>query len=158
MRDEKERRRHPVDGAGKRASASRSSTYRLEGPAAEASDELTRLIRIIARQAAQEAFSAFRDVLDAGAIKAPSLPDPSKPGNAQEGCAGNERAPPDPGERLLSVAEVALRLDVSEKTVRRMVASGDLPAQRVGKLIRVSEGVLTAYLLPDASQKGRAKQ
>jgi excisionase family DNA binding protein len=119
-------------------------------PAAESSDEddLTRLIRIIARQAAQEAFSAFKDALDAGAIKALPAPDFSKPEHAQEGCAGNERAPasPDPGERFLGVAEVALKLDVSEKTVRRKIASGDLPAHRVGKLIRVSERAVAVYL------------
>jgi excisionase family DNA binding protein len=53
---------------------------------------------------------------------------------------------PEPGERLLSVAEVAVRLHVSEKTVRRKIATFDLPAVRVGTLIRVSDRLLTAYL------------
>jgi excisionase family DNA binding protein len=109
-------------------------------------DDLIRLIRIIARQAAQEAFSSSADALDAGAIKSLPLPHLSKPEHAQEGRAGDERAPPEPAERFLSVAEVAKKLDVAEKTVRRKIASGDLPAHRVGKLLRISDRVLTAYL------------
>ena len=115
-------------------------------PAAEASgeDDLTRLIRIIARQAAREAFDVFRDALDAS--KDLPLLDRSKLEHAQEGDAGKECAPPEPGERFLSVAEVAKRLAVAEKTVRRMIKSDILPAHRVGKLLRVSERILTAYL------------
>ena len=51
------------------------------------------------------------------------------------------------GERFLSIAEVAERLGVSEKTVRRKISSGDWPAHRVGKLIRISEGVLAAQVV-----------
>jgi excisionase family DNA binding protein len=117
-------------------------------PAAEASGEndLTRLIRTIARQAAREAFSVFRDAFDARAVKDLPLLDRSKLEHGQEGGAGKECAPPEPEERFLSVAEVAKRLGVSEKTVRRKIASDDLPAHRVGKLLRVSERILTAYL------------
>ena len=144
---EGERRRHSERRRGR---PGQQASQGKQKPAAKASgeDDLTRLIRIIARQAAQEAFSAFRNALDAGAIKALPLPDHSKPDHAQKGCAGNEcaPAPPDPGERFLGVAEVALKLDVSEKTVRRKIASGDLPAHRVGKLLRISDRVLTAYL------------
>ena len=115
-------------------------------PAAEASgeDDLTRLIRTIARQAAREAFSVFRDALDARAVKDLPLLDRSKLEHGHEGHA--ECAPAEPGERFLSVAEVAKRLGVSEKTVRRKIASDDLPAHRVGKLLRVSERFLTEYL------------
>jgi excisionase family DNA binding protein len=48
--------------------------------------------------------------------------------------------------RLLSVFEVADRLGVSVKTVRRMAARGDLPAHRIGRLLRVSEEDLGALL------------
>ena len=67
---------------------------------------------------------------------------------------GKTCAPPEPGERFLSVAEVAKRLGVSEKTVRRKIASGDLPAHRVGKLLRVSERILTAYVTRARSRRG----
>ena len=117
-------------------------------------DDLTRLIRTIARQAAREAFSVFRDALDASAVKDLPLLDRSKLEHAQEGHAGKECAPPEPGERFLSVAEVAKRLGVSEKTVRRKIASGDLPAHRVGKLLRVSERILRAYLTQASPRRG----
>jgi excisionase family DNA binding protein len=114
---------------------------------ASGKDALTRLIRTIARQAAQEAFSVFKDALDGCTVRDLPLLDRSKLERAQEGHAGKERAPPEPGEQFLSVAEVAKRLGVSEKTVRRKIASDDLPAHRVGKLVRVSERVLTAYVM-----------
>jgi excisionase family DNA binding protein len=52
-----------------------------------------------------------------------------------------------PGSRLLSVATVALRLGVSEKTVRRLVHDGRLTSHRVGRLIRISEADLGAFLM-----------
>jgi excisionase family DNA binding protein len=57
-------------------------------------------------------------------------------------------APPPPAlrTRLLSVVDVADRLGVSVKTVRRMIARGDLPAHRIGKLLRVSEQALETLL------------
>jgi excisionase family DNA binding protein len=115
---------------------------------AEASgeDNLTRLIRTIARQAAREAFIVFKDALDASMGKGQLLLDCSKLEHAQESHPEEERAPPEPEERFLNVAEVAKRLGVSEKTVRREVASGNLPAHRVGKLVRVSERVLITHL------------
>ncbi len=127
-----------------------------KGPAAEASgeDDLIRLIRMIARQAAQEAFSLFRDALDTRAVKDLPLLDPQNLDDARDGHAGKERASPELGERFLSVAEVAKQLGVSEKTVRRKIAAGDLPADRVGKLIRVRERVLTACLTPARPQRG----
>jgi excisionase family DNA binding protein len=124
--------------------------------AAEGSDQadLARLIRIIARQAAQEAFSVFLDALDGSAIKAPPLQDLPKLEHAQEGDPGKERVSPQRGERFLSVAEVSKKLGVSEKTVRRKIASGDWPAHRVGKLVRVSERVLTAHVIRGSSKRG----
>ena len=67
---------------------------------------------------------------------------------------GKECTPPEPGERFLSVAEVAKRLGVSEKTVRRKIASDDLPAHRLGKLLRVSERILTAYVTRARPRRG----
>ncbi len=39
--------------------------------------------------------------------------------------------------RMLRVADVAARLSLSEQTVRRMAASGELPSRRVGRLYRI---------------------
>ncbi|WP_205082896.1 helix-turn-helix domain-containing protein [Paracraurococcus ruber] len=47
---------------------------------------------------------------------------------------------------LLSVPAVAERLDVSVKTVRRMIDAGELPAHRVGRLVRVSADDLLVFL------------
>src|SRR4029453_9087482 len=44
---------------------------------------------------------------------------------------------------LLTVAQVADQLSVSEKTVRRLVAREELPAVRVGHAIRVDRAQLT---------------
>ena len=104
----------------------------------DADDDLTRLVRLIARQAAQEAFAVFRDALEASGTKAKlPLDAPTPPQGASETALG---------EPFLSISEVAKRLGVSEKTVRRKIASGELPAHRVGKLIRVGERDLLARL------------
>ena len=121
---------------------------------ADGEDDLTHLIRTIARQAAREAFSLFRDALDARAVKDLPLLDRSKLEYGQEGHAGKQCAAPEPEERFLSVAEVAKRLGVSEKTVRRKIASGDWPANRLGRLLRVSERILTANLSRAPPRRG----
>nr|WP_237180370.1 helix-turn-helix domain-containing protein [Roseomonas haemaphysalidis] len=48
--------------------------------------------------------------------------------------------------RLLSVVEVATRLAVSTKTVRRSITQGDLRVHRLGRQIRISEEDLQAFL------------
>ncbi|MFU8840028.1 MAG: helix-turn-helix domain-containing protein [Nitriliruptoraceae bacterium] len=47
---------------------------------------------------------------------------------------------------LLTVAEVADVLRVSNMTVYRLIKAGDLPAIRVGKNYRIREADLTRYL------------
>jgi excisionase family DNA binding protein len=155
---EEERRHHSERrrGLSVQQGSQRSGKGRPVGEkrrAAEASgeDDLTRLIRMIARQAAREAFEVFREAFDAPAVEDPA---PSNLEHAQKGHAGKEFAPPEPGEQFLSVAEVAKRLGVAEKTVRRRIAIGDLPAHRVGKFIRVSERILTAFLTRARPRRG----
>lgn len=41
--------------------------------------------------------------------------------------------------QLLDIPAVARRLDVCDKTVRRLIARGELRAHRIGRLLRVSE-------------------
>ena len=50
------------------------------------------------------------------------------------------------GERFYSVAEIAEGLDVSEKTLRRWIDSGDLAIHRLGRQIRISEKDLKRFL------------
>ena len=52
-------------------------------------------------------------------------------------------------DRLLTVAEVADHMRVSNMTVYRLIKSGQLPAIRVGKNFRIRGRDLEAYL--DAS-------
>jgi excisionase family DNA binding protein len=104
-------------------------------------DDLTRLVRLIAREAAQEALKAFRDGLEAHAGHPEAIPDPPFPS-------------PEPGERWLSVDVVAGRLGVSEKWVRRKIRSGELPAHRVGRLLRISERGLATYVAQNRQGRG----
>ncbi|MEM6496411.1 MAG: helix-turn-helix domain-containing protein, partial [Pseudomonadota bacterium] len=42
----------------------------------------------------------------------------------------------------LTVAEVAEQLNISERTVRRWMANGEIPFFRLGRAIRISRGDL----------------
>jgi excisionase family DNA binding protein len=53
---------------------------------------------------------------------------------------------------LLTIADVAARLNVSEKTVRRMVERSDLPVVRLGhRSLRVDPDELEAWLYSNGS-------
>ena len=54
--------------------------------------------------------------------------------------------PKGPISRLLTIAEVAERLRVNPKTVRRWIAGGELAAYRVGRQWRITEDPLTQFL------------
>jgi len=56
--------------------------------------------------------------------------------------AHRRRAP----NRFFTVLAVAERLGVSERTIRRWIAAGILPVHRFGRLVRVSETDLVAFL------------
>ena len=120
----------------------------VKAPTTDASgeDDLTRLVRVIARQAAEEAFNLFRDALEARSKRGGLPRDPTELEIGPENAGTKTDPSPEQAERFLSIAEVAVRLDVSEKTVRRMIERGDLRAHPVGRLIRVAERSLAAYL------------
>jgi len=46
---------------------------------------------------------------------------------------------------LLTITVVAKRLDVSSKTVRRLIKNKAIAIHRIGRQIRISEADLTAY-------------
>jgi excisionase family DNA binding protein len=54
-----------------------------------------------------------------------------------------------PTRQLLTVWQTAERLTVSEKTVRRLISSGNLPALRVGAQLRVDADELERWLYAD---------
>jgi excisionase family DNA binding protein len=49
-------------------------------------------------------------------------------------------------DRLHDLDKIASRLNVSTKTVRRLIGRGELGFHRVGRLVRVSEGQYQEYL------------
>jgi excisionase family DNA binding protein len=60
---------------------------------------------------------------------------------SQSGWVGRQE-----GDRLLTVAEVAATMRVSNMTVYRLIKNGDLPALRVGKNYRIRESDVDVYL------------
>jgi excisionase family DNA binding protein len=60
---------------------------------------------------------------------------------SQSGWVGRQA-----GDRLLTVAEVAGTMRVSNMTVYRLIKNGDLPALRVGKNYRIRESDVDVYL------------
>ncbi len=64
---------------------------------------------------------------------------------------------PSMGDRLLTVAEVAATMRVSNMTVYRMIKSGQLAAIRVGKNYRIFESDVNSYL-SDRSVKVEGEQ
>jgi excisionase family DNA binding protein len=113
---------------------------------------------LIARQAAQEAFNLFRDALETSIARAGPPSDlPARQEGAAELAANKALQSPGSGDRFFSVAEVAVKLHVSEKTVRRKIQSGDLPARRVGKLLRIGERDLAACVVRSSLANRRPK-
>ena len=47
---------------------------------------------------------------------------------------------------LLSVNQVAHRLNVSTRTVRRLIATGEIVIYRIGRAVRIGEADLATYL------------
>ena len=56
------------------------------------------------------------------------------------------------GDRLLTVAEVADHMRVSNMTVYRLIKGGTLPALRVGKNYRIRARDVVAYLDSSVTQ------
>lgn len=63
-------------------------------------------------------------------------------------CVSRLRCGRSPGVGLLTVQETAERLKIAPVTVRRYIASGRLPAVRVGRAVRVWEEAVERLLTP----------
>ena len=50
-----------------------------------------------------------------------------------------------PRTRLLTVQDVAADLQLSTKTIRRLIERGELPVHRVGRTVRISEEDLLVF-------------
>jgi excisionase family DNA binding protein len=55
-------------------------------------------------------------------------------------------APPPSREQLQTVAQIAKRLQVTDRTVRNLLASGELPSYAVGTARRIDPADVDAYL------------
>jgi len=55
----------------------------------------------------------------------------------------NEDQTPPAGEELLTVQQVAENWQVSQRTIRRMIADGRLPIIRLGRAVRIPANVDT---------------
>lgn len=60
-------------------------------------------------------------------------------------------------QSLLTTEQVAARLNVHEETVRRYVRSGELPAIRKGRLIRIAPDAVDKFLSPDETASSWAR-
>jgi excisionase family DNA binding protein len=49
-------------------------------------------------------------------------------------------------ENYLSAVDIARQLSMHERSVRRLIESGQLPAVRFGHLVRVPESALASYI------------
>ena len=58
----------------------------------------------------------------------------------------SSKLPPEQFEPLLTLKQVAVVLGLSERSVRRIIQAGDLPAIRIGGSPRIRSADLRAYL------------
>jgi excisionase family DNA binding protein len=70
----------------------------------------------------------------------------SRANRTQPAGQGAERDRHDDGPALLTAPQVATSLQVSLRTVRRLIRSGSLPVVRIGRILRVRGADLEAFL------------
>ena len=83
-----------------------------------------------------------------GATEHPAglIPDPSPHSVDASSASAGLPLPP-----LMTVAETATALGVSTKTIRRMIARGEFPHVRVGRLVRTRAEDILQYIRVNAS-------
>ena len=127
----------------------RRRTIRAAAPALRTADDdkLLRLIQAIARQAAQEAYEAFITALERPLTSSAAPSDPRiRQGSKSEGATSDAGREIGSDERYFTIAEIAEKLCISQKSVRRKIDKGELPAVRFGKLLRVGERRYATYI------------
>lgn len=60
-------------------------------------------------------------------------------------------------EKLLTAEQAAAILQVHPRTVKRMAASGEIPAMKIGKLWRFRESLLDAWVNSEVESTGRSR-
>ena len=60
--------------------------------------------------------------------------------------------------RLLRIEDVADRLLVSVKTVRRLVSSGQLEAVRIGGAVRFTDGAVERFIASVSTYRGKRRK
>ena len=73
---------------------------------------------------------------------------PSSDRDTEVTAFGQARGRPHRDDRMnfFTITEVAERLHVATRTVRRWIVAGDLIVHRVGAVVRIAEGDLRAFL------------
>lgn len=100
--------------------------------------DLVHLVRMIARQAAREAFEVYKSALsDHGVVPTCGRREKARHGPRAKAESISSSSASD--EEFLSVRQAAKRLNVSEKKIRRMIQAGELRAHRFGKLFRIRQ-------------------
>jgi excisionase family DNA binding protein len=56
------------------------------------------------------------------------------------------RSAGDPNQEFLTIREAAANFHVSTRTVRRWIEDGEIPAYRVGRIVRIARSDLEAFL------------
>jgi excisionase family DNA binding protein len=75
------------------------------------------------------------------AVNRPQHSAPNRTAHIAEAARGR------PLTKLRTIAETAELLNVSPRTVRRLIDSGALPAHRFGRLVRIADGDIAVLLL-----------
>ena len=123
-------------------------------------------VQVVSRRSLKTAshFEACEDLSSCASAKSglppwvskhePLAPQKSKPEFAarqrQKSIGANPPvAPPFHSTKLLTVAEAAWLLNLSEKTIRRMISSGRLPVVRISRSIRINPEVIEKIIRQD---------
>ena len=96
----------------------------------------------------------IRGSADPGRVHSVSLP-PTARQNGQNRRASHLKAVSDPRPIVLSILEVANLLGICRASAYKLIEGGELPAARIGSLLRVHRVDLDAYLARKSGGRSR---